>query len=288
MKWIIGFLVTVVFAVGTVGHCLADLAEIKASGQLRHLGVPYANFVTGDGEGLDAAILKMFAKEIGVKYVYVKTDWDNVIGDLSGKKIKPEGDDVKVIGETPVKGDIIGNGLTIIPWRQKVIDFSDPYFPTAIWVLAVADSPLQPIRPSGDLKQDIKATEQLLKDKNVLSIKNTCVDLSLYNVPGACPLYKDNISLNDLAGVLVKGAAEVTILDVPDTLVALVKFPGQIKVLGTITEAQFMGFGFPKDSPELRSSFNEFLGKIKKSGQLGSLIREYYPAMKHYFPDAVK
>lgn len=104
----------------------------------------------------------------------------------------------------------------------------------------------------------------------------------------ACPMYNDNISLNDLAGARVKGAAEVIILDVPDTLVALVKFPGQIKALGTITEAQFMGFGFSKDSRELRSSFNEFLGKIKKGGQLGRLIQVYYPAMKHYFPDAVK
>jgi hypothetical protein len=48
--------------------------------------------------------------------------------------------------------------------------------------------------------------------------------------------------------------------------VALLKFPGPIKALGTITEGQFMGFGFSKDSPELRSSFNEFLGKITKGG----------------------
>ena len=94
----------------------------------------------------------------------------------------------------------------------------------------------------------------------------------------ACPTYNDYISIKDLAGALVKGAAEVTILDVPDTLVAL----------GTITEIQFMEFGFFKDSSDLRSSFNEFLGKIKKGRQLGRLIQVYYPAMKHYFPDAVK
>ena len=36
----------------------ADLAEVKARGVLRHLGVPYANFVTGAGDviALDAKV----------------------------------------------------------------------------------------------------------------------------------------------------------------------------------------------------------------------------------------
>ncbi|UCG13077.1 MAG: hypothetical protein JSU72_00855 [Deltaproteobacteria bacterium] len=32
----------------------ADLFQVKEKGVLRHLGVPYANFVTGTGTGLDA------------------------------------------------------------------------------------------------------------------------------------------------------------------------------------------------------------------------------------------
>ncbi len=87
----------------------ADLSHIQKSGVLRHLGVPYSNFVTGDGDGLDVEILRMYSSEIGVRYEHVLSSWGTVISDLSGKKLIPKGDDVEIIGETTVKGDIIGN-----------------------------------------------------------------------------------------------------------------------------------------------------------------------------------
>lgn len=44
--------------------CGADLPEIKQSGVLRHLGVPYARFVAGSGDGMDMELIKLF-KVIG-------------------------------------------------------------------------------------------------------------------------------------------------------------------------------------------------------------------------------
>ncbi|MDP2968552.1 MAG: ABC transporter substrate-binding protein, partial [Deltaproteobacteria bacterium] len=58
----------------------SDLAEVKAKGLLRHLGVPYANFVTGSGDGMDVGLVKLFAQHLGVKYEYVETSWGNLIG----------------------------------------------------------------------------------------------------------------------------------------------------------------------------------------------------------------
>jgi ABC-type amino acid transport substrate-binding protein len=268
--------------------CSADLVEIKEKGELRHLGVPYANFVTGDEEGLDTQILRLYCEKIGVKYRYVRSDWDTVIGDLSGRKITVRGDKVEVLENVPVKGDIIGNGLTIIPWRQEVINYSIPYFPSAIWVVARADSPLNPIRPSGDANKDEQETRALLRGKDVLSIRNTCVDIKLYQLDDAKPIYKEGITLNDLAAVLIKGDAEISILDVPDALVALDKFPGKIKILGAITRKQAMGFGISKDAPQLLASFNEFLGQLKNSGKLSQLITTYYPGIDKYFPEVLQ
>lgn len=35
----------------------ADLKEIQARGEMRHLGIPYANFVTGAGDGFDVELM---------------------------------------------------------------------------------------------------------------------------------------------------------------------------------------------------------------------------------------
>ena len=60
-------------------------------------------------------LVQLFAQHLGVKYEYVKTSWEAVIGDLTGGKVKPRGKDVEITGNVPVKGDIVANGFTILP-----------------------------------------------------------------------------------------------------------------------------------------------------------------------------
>ena len=124
----------------------ADLDIIRNQGVLRHLGVEYANFVVqenGKLSGLDVEMMQHFAKHLGVRYQWVKTTWSDAFGDLTGKQVKPSGQDVVVMGDVPIRGDILANGLTILPWRQKVVNFSVPTFPTGVWLMARADSSYQ-------------------------------------------------------------------------------------------------------------------------------------------------
>ncbi|MCF8109822.1 MAG: hypothetical protein K9J81_12635 [Desulfohalobiaceae bacterium] len=57
----------------------SGLDEVKKSGVLRHLGVPYAHFVTGSGDGLDVELMRLFADRLGVSYEYVETTWSEAI-----------------------------------------------------------------------------------------------------------------------------------------------------------------------------------------------------------------
>lgn len=75
-----------VFLFATSGWA-ADLAEIKQRGEIRHLGIRYANFVTGAGDGLDVELMQGFAKRIGVSYKLVYSDFYSVIRDLLGKDV---------------------------------------------------------------------------------------------------------------------------------------------------------------------------------------------------------
>ena len=274
-------LLTAVHSVGA-----ADLKDIKERGVIRHLGIPYANFVTGSGDGLDVELVKLFAQHLGVKYQFVEATWESVIGDLTGKKVKAKGDDIEVLGQVPIKGDIIANGFTILPWRKKIVDFSTPTFPNQIWLVAKADSPIQPIAPHEAVEKDIAVVKALLKGRSLLGKTSTCLDPSLYNlkVTGArIKLFQG--SLNDLAPAVIQGECELTLLDVPDALVALEKFPGKIKIIGPITEKQYMGCAFAKDAPELRDAFNRFLEQAKADGTYLALVKRYYPKVFSYYRD---
>jgi len=262
------------------------LKEIKENGVLRHLGVYYANFNTGTGDGYDTEIMQLFAKHIGVKYQHVETTFATVITDLTGIKVKARGTEVDILGITEPKGDIIANGLTILPWRQKVVDYSVPTFPTQVWLLARADSPINPVQPTGNPDTDIRAVKAKLKNKTVLEKKNTCLDADLYQLSEAGAILKKfSGSLAEMAPAIIQGEAECTILDVPDALVALEKWGDKVKVIGPVSKFQGMGTGFTKDALFLRKAFNDFLKKMKNDGSLYKLVNKYYPLAFQFYPD---
>ncbi len=274
-----------IFGASIAAYC-GDLAGVKQAGVLRHLGVPYANFVTGAGDGLDVELMQLFSAYLDVKYEYVQTTWADLIGDLTGKRVKTVGDDVEIIGRVPIKGDVIANGFTLLPWRKKVVDYSDPTFPTQIWLVAGADSALTPIRSQGEINKDIALVRKQLKGRVVLGVPNTCLEPSLYKLGDAgaeARLFAGN--LNELAPAVITGEAEATLLDVPDALIALEKWPGKVKVIGPLSPMQGMAPAFAKTSPHLRHAFNQFLGESKKSGTYQALVKKYYPAVFSYYPE---
>ena len=280
-------LIVAVFFQGTA-WC-GDLPQVLKGGVLRHLGIPYANFVTGAGDGMDVALMQLFASHLGVRYEYVKTDWGTVVQDLVGKKVQAKGDEVVVSDDVPVKGDLIANGFTVLPWRQKVVSFSTPTFPSQIWLVARVDSKLKPIKPSGNIDKDIEHTKALMRNRDVMALKKTCLDPDLYNLQATkANVIHFNGNLNELAPAIIGGKAEMTILDVPDALVALEKWPGKIKILGPVSHKQEMAVAFPKSSPQLRDAFNTFMKQAQKDGSYGRIVKAYYPTAPAFFPEFFK
>ena len=267
----------------------ADLEEVRARGVLKHLGVPYANFVSGAGDGMDVEMIQAFAKSLGVGYEYVQTDWGTVLPDLTGRAVKMANGHAELQGNVPAKGDLVANGFTMLPWRQEVVSFSAPTFPSQIWLVARADSKVRPIAPTEDIHKDIELTRALMKNRRVLTLEKTCLDDSLYDLPAAgakVVVFKGK--LNELAPALMNGEAEMTILDVPDALVALEKWHSRIKILGPISDKQQMGVAFPKNEPKLLAAFAAFLAKAQRDGSYLKLVRKYYPAATGYFPEFFK
>lgn len=286
-RLILALLATTLFASAVQAQ---DLADVKASGVLRHLGVPYAHFVTGSEKdpGLDVEVMRLFAQHLGVKYEYVKTDWKNVLGDLTGQVLESRPEGLTAVGSKEVKGDVIANGLTVLPPRQKIVDYSNPTFPSAVWLVAASKSKVKPIKASGDMEKDIVATKQQMNKAPTLVMEATCLDPKLYDLKDKgyqLNYYTRSTNLNEMIPAVLNKDAEMTLLDVPDILVALSKWPGKFKVIGPISNEQRMGAAFRKDSPELRAAFNAFFAQIKQDGTYNKLVRKYYPLAPRYFPE---
>lgn len=265
----------------------ADLKEIQARGELRHLGIPYANFVTGNGDGFDVEIVQGFARHIGVRYRLVYTDFYSVIRDLLGQDVVRKGDEVTLSGKHPVRGDMIATGFTVLPWRQKVVLYSAPTFPSQVLLIARAESPLQPISESGNLDQDIARTKALIGKRSLLGMDGTCIDPGNYGLKNRgldLRTYTRSANLNEIVPALLNGDAELSLLDVPDALLDLRKWAGRIKVLGPISGEQELAAAFPKDAPALRDAFDAYLRMIRADGSYDRLVDKYYPGIHSYFP----
>ena len=272
-----------------------DLKSIQERGVLRHIGVSYANFVSHieQGEiqtlaGLDVEIIKGFATSIGVRYEYVPAQWNNVVGKLVGQHIEYKDKSVVMGRAMLIEGDLIANGVTILDWRKEVMDFSDDYFPSGVWLVARTDSSMKPIKPTGSIEEDIRQVKRLIDGRTVLAMKHSCLDPNLYELhetKAGIILPDGRRHLNEMVPAIMKNDAESTLLDVADTLIAMEKWPGEIKVIGPISKNQKMAVAFRHNSPELKIAFNQYLSAIKKDGTYQKLVEKYYPSIFYFYHD---
>ncbi|MTW21607.1 transporter substrate-binding domain-containing protein [Allochromatium palmeri] len=265
----------------------ADLPEIKARGELRHLGIRYANFVTGTGDGFDAELTQGFADYLGVDYTLVYSDFYSVIRDLLGKNVVRSGDSVTLEGDFPIKGDMIASGFTVLPWREQILLYSEPTFPSQVMLIARADSPIRPIQGSEDLAKDIQETKALIGSQSLLVMEKTCLDPANYGLQGQgieLRVYTKSSNINEMVPALLHLEADLSLLDVPDLMLDMQKWAGTFKVIGPISEEQTLAAAFPKDAPQLRDAFNDYLRQIKVNGTYDRLVQKYYPGARSYFP----
>lgn len=262
-----------------------DLDQVKARGELRHMGEPYAHFITGAGDGLSVEVLKAFAKHLGVRYRFVPTTWGAAISDLIGRKLTMTGGEAVLGAAQPVRGDVWAGGVTVLPWREKVVAFSQATFPNQVWLVARADAKVEPIEPSGDPEKDVEQVKARSKHLSVLCVPGTCLDGRQYKLDQAGANLVDYTGkVSDIVAVVVQGQSQALLQDAPDAMVSLQKWPGQLKVIGPVSPVQQMAAAFAPSSVRLRQEFNNFLTQLKSTGRYRKMAQKYYPTVVGYFP----
>lgn len=258
------------------------LTEIRARGELQHLGVPYARFANNDADGLDCVLIRRFAQHLGVRYKFIPTSWEDAIPDLTGKRPAPSG-----IGQpvTRIRGDILANGLSMIPDRQKYVVFSKPTFTAQVWLLAKPDTDIKPIQPTGSIEKDIEITIAKTAGKTVYGIKDLCIDVNLFPKLLETAKAAVNIPLQTLPQPIsfLKSPYTIFLMESPSALMALGMWPYSFKIIGPVAKQQNMGAAFAPDSIELRNEFDRFFVELWKSGEYQKLVLRYYPNSFQYF-----
>ncbi|MFV0347546.1 MAG: transporter substrate-binding domain-containing protein [Halodesulfovibrio sp.] len=266
------------FCTGIHSSWAVTLKEIRERGTLRHLGFPYSQFVTPNHNGLDVDIIKLFAQHLGVRYEFVESPHPQMLSDLTGKEFTRTAKGMACTGSTPVRGDVAAAGITVSPWREKVVRFSIPTFPTQVWLMARADSPLKPIIPAKQTEDDILAVKQQLRGVVVAGVRNTSIDPDLYELDAyGAKAPTPPIDFRDHLGALLQGKVDAVLADEPDALLLLGIWPGKLKVIGPISEKQQIAMAFAPESQELLEAFNAFLHSCMNDGSYDVIINRYYP-----------
>jgi ABC-type amino acid transport substrate-binding protein len=263
-----------------------DLDAVRQRGVLRHLGVPYARFVSGRGDGFDVDLLRAFATHLGVRYEFVETEWTSALGDLTGRRVSARDSEPARAKGTPIRGDVLATGLTVLPWRTRSVDFSAPVFPTQVWIVALKESPVKPVTPQGDVQKDIVEVRRVLTGQRLIGVPDTCLDPGLYGVEaaGARTVRLATSRLDEVAPALLRGEGDLALLDVADAVLAFEMWPGRFKVIGPVSPVQDMAAAFRKDSPRLRAAFDGFLAGAVRDGTYERLVKTYFPTAPDLFP----
>jgi ABC-type amino acid transport substrate-binding protein len=286
---LIGLMITLLYASVPKDAGAGDLKELQQRGVLRHLGITYAHFVRktpGGYDGLDVEVMKLFAKHLGLRYQFVNTTWSDLFTDLTGRELDAITHEYHPERTKEIKGDIISNGLTVLAYRQKIVNYSIPTFPTGVWLIAQANSSIVPINPSGNMSVDIENVKSRLKGHSVLTMNDTCLDAGFFNFDQSqveVKFFTQSKIINDIVPAMLNGMADATLLDIPDAMVALQKWPGEIKIIGPVIDFQVMGTAVSKSSPEILHEFNKFFKQIWQDGTYRLLVEKYYPSVFLYF-----
>lgn len=229
------------------GSVKAEEAELIVGS---NVGSPPFAFKDGDHySGFDVEVFAEVAKGLNRKWRVQPMDFGALIPALQTGNI-----------------DAIVSQLFIKPERQKVIDFSDPYYQSGL--VAVTGAGNTSIKTASDLVGKTLGTET--GTVAVDYIKKNIKDAVLDQMP----------SINNALLALQAGRTDAVIYDTPSLMYyANNAGKGKVRVIHPTLQGLDVGIGFQKGSP-LVAPVNAALSAMKSDGRLKA-IRE-----KWFGPDA--
>lgn len=188
--------------------------------------------------GFDIDLAREVGKKLGVEVEFQPVVWDNIVQEINTRNV-----------------DVIWNGCTITPERQKSFDFSEPYLYNKQVVVVMNDSPYQTL----DELADKKAAVQDGSSANVALDNNPEFRDSLGEIVGYA---QNDRAMLDLMG----GGVDAVIVDA----VVLAYYdqiqPNKFRPLDQDLGAEALGVAFNKEDATFREAVQQALNECQKEG----------------------
>jgi polar amino acid transport system substrate-binding protein len=209
---------------------------------------PFEYVENGQYVGFDIDLIKEIGKLKGFDVEIIDISFDSLIPSLTTGNI-----------------DIIAAGMTITEDRQKVVDFTIPYYSGDQSILVRKDSDFDITVLFGNHKigvqtgttGDLWVTEHL-SDKNIIPKKN----ITRYDT--------FNFAVRDL----VNKNIDAIVLDNP--VAERFTKTDPVKIVGIIKTEESYGMAVKKGNKELLNLLNSGIQELQKNGKLDELIEKYF------------
>lgn len=201
---------------------------------------------SGKMVGFDMDILRAVAKRAGFNYTLKTMNFNGIIPALQAGS-----------------ADMALAGITITKKREKIVDFSDPYYNSGLKIL---------IR---DNEKDIHTFSDLNGKKVGTKIGSTSYDYLKKNL-------SDNAGVTPYPGssnmymALLSGSVDAVFYDAPNvSYFAKTKGQGKVKTVGKLYEGQQYGIALKKGSPWL-GKVNKALADMKADGTYNEIYKKWF------------
>jgi polar amino acid transport system substrate-binding protein len=226
----------------------ADLGLIQEGQLLAGIDTPFPPFEKGHPPnitGYDIDVINAVADELGLEVVQQETSFDTIFRDVAQGKF-----------------DVAVAASTILPERERTVDFSDPYYLADQSLLVAADE--TEIGSQEDLGGKIVGAQDGTTGETYANDETDASEVRGY--PGG----------TDAINALQAGQIDAVIVDSPVAEDAVASRSG-LKIAEKIVTRELYGFSFAPDNDALREAVNDALATIKENGTLTELYKQYFP-----------
>jgi polar amino acid transport system substrate-binding protein len=223
-----------------------EIETLKPGTLVVGVDVPYPPLEQGrapDYEGFEIELVDEIASQLGLEREYQDTGFDTIFRDLAQNKF-----------------DMVIAGATILPERERVVDFSDPYFLNEQSLL---------VRKDGDIR-----TIEDVAGKTVGVQKGTTGHTYAKENANAGDL-RAYPEIDDAFNALVAGQVEAVIFDLIGTREAANTLEG-LEVAETYDTDEVLAMAFAEENDALREAANEIIAELKQNGFIDDLYQKWF------------